>query len=126
MRHGIHFSETSEVNMHPHFAESDAELDAGFGSVQFLKGDPGKDGLSAYEVAVRNGFQGGEKEWLDSLRGKDGVDGKDGINGRDGTNGKDGRTPVKGTDYFTEADKDEIKSAVISSLPVYNGEVVSA
>lgn len=36
----------------------------------------------------------------------------------------DGRTPVKGTDYYTEADKAEMVSAVIAALPVYNGEVV--
>jgi hypothetical protein len=49
-----------------------------------------------------------------------GVNGKDGINGKDG---KDGYTPVKGTDYFTEADKTEMVTAVIAALPVYNGEV---
>ena len=38
--------------------------------------------------------------------------------------GEDGYTPVKGKDYFTEADKSEIISAVIAALPVYNGEVV--
>lgn len=38
--------------------------------------------------------------------------------------GKDGYTPVKGEDYFTEADKAEMVSAVISALPKYNGEVV--
>lgn len=60
--------------------------------------------------------------------GKDGVDGKNGIDGKDGQPGKDGAdgyTPVKGTDYFTEADKAEMVSAVISALPKYNGEVVS-
>lgn len=31
-------------------------------------------------------------------------------------NGKDGKTPVKGTDYFTDADKTEIKNAVLASL----------
>ena len=34
------------------------------------KGDPGAtgaDGLSAYEVAVENGFVGTEQEWLDSI-----------------------------------------------------------
>ena len=30
----------------------------------------GKDGLSAYEVAVKNGFEGSEVEWLESLKGK--------------------------------------------------------
>lgn len=28
---------------------------------------PGRDGLSAYEVAVKNGFKGTESEWLASL-----------------------------------------------------------
>ena len=47
----------------------------------------GKDGLSAYELAVENGFTGTLAEWLASLKGKDGengVDGKDGVNGSDG------------------------------------------
>lgn len=33
------------------------------------KGDKGKDGLSAYEVAVNEGFEGTEAEWLESLKG---------------------------------------------------------
>ena len=52
--------------------------------------------------------------------GEDGADGKDGTNGKDG---EDGYTPIKGTDYFTESDKIEMVNAVISALPVYNGEV---
>lgn len=61
-------------------------------------------------------------------KGDPGTNGKDGINGKDGVDGKngaDGRTPIKGTDYFTEADKAEMVSAVISALPKYNGEVVA-
>ena len=34
-------------------------------------------------------------------------------------NGIDGKTPVKGKDYFTEADKAEIVSDVIAALPKY-------
>lgn len=33
----------------------------------------GKDGKSAYEIAVSNGFKGTEAEWLESLRGVSGV-----------------------------------------------------
>lgn len=33
-------------------------------------------------------------------------------------------TPVKGTDYFTDAEKTEMVNAVIAALPVYSGEVV--
>jgi hypothetical protein len=60
--------------------------------------------------------------------GKDGKNGVDGAPGKDGSNGKDGvdgKTPVRGVDYYTEADKAEMVSAVISALPKYNGEVVS-
>ena len=39
--------------------------------------------------------------------------------------GKNGYTPIKGVDYFTQSDKDEIKQSVISALPKYNGEVSS-
>lgn len=35
----------------------------------------GPRGLSAYEVAVANGFVGTEAEWLESLRGEDGSGG---------------------------------------------------
>lgn len=33
-----------------------------------LKGEDGEDGKSAYQVAVDNGFDGTEEEWLDSLK----------------------------------------------------------
>ena len=37
-----------------------------------LKGNPGVNGKSAYEIALKNGFSGSEEEWLMSLNGKDG------------------------------------------------------
>jgi hypothetical protein len=37
------------------------------------QGVPGVRGASAYEVAVKNGFTGTEKEWLNSLIGPDGA-----------------------------------------------------
>jgi hypothetical protein len=42
-----------------------------------------------------------------NIKGEDGVDGKPGA---------DGYTPVKGTDYWTEADKAEIKSYVDEAI----------
>lgn len=36
---------------------------------EFLVAGSGKNGKSAYQIAVDNGFQGSEKEWLDSLKG---------------------------------------------------------
>ncbi|MBR2715466.1 MAG: collagen-like protein, partial [Ruminococcus sp.] len=38
-------------------------------------GDTGADGKSAYQIALDNGFEGTELEWLDSLKGEDGEDG---------------------------------------------------
>ena len=58
----------------------------------------GKDGLSAYEIAVKNGFVGTVSDWLESLKGADGLLGKDGINGTDGKDGADGRDGIDGKD----------------------------
>ena len=40
-----------------------------------VPGLPGKDGKSAYEVAVERGFVGTVDEWLESLKGRDGANG---------------------------------------------------
>lgn len=47
-----------------------------------LKGQQGISGLSAYEIAHLNGFEGSEEEWLVSLQGKQGSDGSQGIDGK--------------------------------------------
>ena len=41
--------------------------------LQALKGPKGEDGLSAFNIAQLNGFQGTYVEWLKSLKGKDGA-----------------------------------------------------
>ena len=38
-----------------------------------------------------------------------------------GANGSNGKTPVKGTDYFTASDKQELVNDVLSALPTWNG-----
>lgn len=38
-----------------------------------------------------------------------------------GPKGADGKTPVKGVDYYTEADKTEMVNAVLSALPTWEG-----
>lgn len=35
--------------------------------------------------------------------------------------GEDGRTPVKGSDYFTDADKEELLLMLLSALPTWTG-----
>lgn len=51
--------------------------------------------ISAYGLAVKNGFKGTEQEWLDSLIGP---------------------KPVKGVDYWTAADRKAIVNDVLAAL----------
>lgn len=111
----------------------------------------GADGKSAYEIAVENGFEGTETEWLDSLRGQDGQNGQDGfsptvsvseienghqvnitdVNGLkqfevlNGQNGADGQN---GSDYvLTEEDKQEIAELVeVSGSYAENWELINS
>lgn len=55
--------------------------------------------VDAYAVALRNGFEGTQTEWLESLKGEKGDPGYTPIKGVDYTDGKDGYTPIKGVDY---------------------------
>ena len=82
-------------------------------------GAKGEDGKSAYQIAVDEGFDGSEADWLASLKGINGTNGKDGINGtngKDGTNGVDGKTPVKGVDYFTVAEIEAIEQGAADKV----------
>lgn len=63
--------------------------------------EKGKDGKSAFEIAVEHGFVGTETEWLESLKG---VDGKDGVNGKDGCDGRNGVDGLPGKDGKNGAD----------------------
>ena len=75
-----------------------------------MKGADGEDGLSAYEVAVLNGFVGTEIQWLQSLKGDQGLSSyqvwlSQGNTGTvqdylDSLKGDDGYTPIKDVDYF--------------------------
>lgn len=61
---------------------------------------------------------------LVTKQGKDGAKGSDGANGKDGAQGEkgaDGKTPVKGTDYWTAADKQEIVADTLAALPKWTG-----
>lgn len=74
------------------FKQTDADrlwplLKPKIGTIQGAKGDTGEtgtngqDGLSAYQIAVKNGYTGNETDWLASLKGKDGANGAKGNNG---------------------------------------------
>lgn len=40
---------------------------------------------------------------------------------RNGSKGSDGKTPVKGTDYYTDTDKNEMVDLVLAALPTWSG-----
>ena len=81
--------------------------------------EKGKDGKSAYEIAVEYGFVGTETEWLESLKGvdgKDGVNGKDGCDGRNGVDGLPGKDGKNGADGLSGRDGIDGKSAYIIAV----------
>lgn len=69
---------------------------------------------SAIEDAINELVASGE------LKGEKGDKGDKGDNGAAGA---DGKTPVKGVDYFTDADKAELVEDVLEALPTYDGTV---
>ena len=69
-----------------------------------LKGDPGKDGTPGAKGEPGAKGDPGEKG-ADGAPGKDGAKGADGLPGKDGA---DGKTPVKGVDYFTAAEVEQV------------------
>ena len=81
-----------------------------FSTVETVKGDPGD---TPYIGANGNWFIGDTDTGVKAKGDK-------GDTGAAGKNGSDGKTPVRGTDYWTEADKTEIKSYVDEAIR--NGE----
>lgn len=72
-------------------------------------GQPGKDGKDGVSPIISvSDIEGGHRITVTDASGSKNIDVMD---------GEDGRIPVKGTDYFTVADKGEIVSQVIAGLP---------
>ena len=89
-------------------------------------GEKGSDGISVthkwsgtiLEVTSASGTSSVD---LKGEKGDKGDTGPQGDTGETGATGVDGYTPVKGTDYYTEADKAEMVSAVLAALPTWTG-----
>lgn len=87
-------------------------------------GGGGANGLSAYEIAVQNGFVGDETAWLGSLKGATGAPGTPGTagtTGAPGTPGTQGAPGTNGTDgkdgFETEAQYNDIIARLIALEP---------
>lgn len=79
------------------------------------KGDRGDQGVQGIQGPAGAKGDKGDK-------GEQGPAGATGQPGADGKPGADGYTPVKGVDFYTDADKAEMVAAVIAALPIYGGE----
>lgn len=90
--------------------------DQGEQGLQGVKGDKGDKGEKG--DTGEPGAKGEQGE-----QGPAGADGAEGPQGPQGEQGPPGKTPIKGVDYWTEEDKQQIIQDVIAELPVYNGEV---
>ena len=82
----------------------------------------------ALDALVTNSHSHANKDTLDKFSDSNGklqYDGSDvglkGDKGDKGDKGADGYTPVKGTDYWTTADKAEIVDDVLAALPTWTG-----
>lgn len=82
-------------------------------------GATGADGVTPH-IGDNGNWYIGSTDTGKPSRGVAGAKGADGANGKDGAQGEkgaDGKTPVRGTDYWTASDKQEIVNSVIAALP---------
>ncbi len=80
---------------------SDTEAWSNLISISDLNKNGALSGKSAYEIAVSQGYEGNEKEWIESLVGAKGEAGKDGKDGQDGQSvyiGENGNWWIGNTD----------------------------
>lgn len=90
---GLDFDE-SEQSFNTQFSESDESFNPDYGEFSVI--NVGKDGKSAYEIALDNGFEGTEEEWLESLKGEPGQPGAKGDKGDPGEKGDKGEPGARG------------------------------
>ena len=81
-------------------------IDAYVALLKMTSTGKGKDGESAYEIAVDNGFVGTEEEWLASLVGPQGPAGEQGQTGPQGAIGPQGPQGIQGDTGATGAKGD--------------------
>ena len=123
------------------------QVDENTMKVSFTASEEGMPAIPEQIIALPAGPKG--EPGYTPVKGDDYFDGKDGVSvthewdgtvlkvtsasgttsadlrGGKGDPGPAGYTPVKGEDYYTDADKAEMVNAVIAALPKYDGEVVA-
>lgn len=86
--------------------ETGAKGDKGDKGATGATGAAGADGYSPSASVTK--ADGVSTITITDKNGTTTVEVKDGADGKAGSNGKDGTTPVKGTDYFTDAEIEEV------------------
>lgn len=102
---------------------TDTELWSNLISISELNESGALSGRSAYDIAVSQGFEGSEKEWIESLVG---AKGEDGANGQDGESvyiGENGNWWIGDTDTGVSVLAQNGMS--ISAVPSFLGKTVS-
>ena len=99
-----------------------AELDKRILALENM-GEP-EDGKSAYEIAVGNGFEGTEEEWLESLKGDKGDQGEPGAKGDKGDQGEPGAKGDKG-DQGEPGDPGETNVFIVKFDSDANGNFIA-
>lgn len=125
---------TEAINTALEQAKTSGEFDGKDGT-DGKDGEDGKDGTSVTVTNVQTStadggsnivtFSDGKtltvKNGSKGSAGAKGDKGDTGETGAAGKDGADGKTPVKGTDYYTAADKAEMVNAVLAALPTWTG-----
>lgn len=99
-----------------------AKGEQGIQGQQGEKGDTGDRGLSAYEVAVANGFEGNTAAWLASLVGAKGEKGDTGATGAKGEQGVQGIQGIQGLSAFQVAAANGYDGTVTEWLASLKGQ----
>lgn len=86
-------------------------------SVDIMDGKDGKNGAAGKDGVSATHSWSGTTLTVTSASGTSSAN----LKGEKGDTGADGRTPVKGTDYYTAADKAEMVTMVLAALPTWTG-----
>lgn len=101
----------------------------GIQGIQGAKGETGAQGQKGADGTPATHRWSGTTLYITSasgtssanLKGEKGDKGDKGDTGAAGKDGANGKTPVRGTDYWTDTDKTDMLNDVLAALPTWNG-----
>lgn len=109
---GEYLTEHQDISGKLDASELPSAIDAALAMAKESGEFDGRDGSNGYSPYIEDGY------WYVYTEDR-GTYYNSGVKAQ----GEEGKTPVKGVDYCTDTDRQEMVNAVIAALPVYNGEV---